>query len=419
MTRKIPFAKRAVAVVAVSVVASITGCTVGAEAPAQNEGPATISLANTQWLDPTRGDALWGAVAAYAEDSDNELERVDYPGTEISMRLTTELAAGSGPDVMFIQDGLFESFLDAGFLAPLDEAVADADLNDTSDGAISDGVRYGVTWQRAPFGLVYNKALLAEAGVEVPTTVDELIDASKRIAEVTGVTGFGDQTPLAGDPRWGAFLNIWSYGQGGSWADSSGALTIDSAKNVAGFETVKKIVDSGIYSTEPLPTNRALFAQGQVAMMSDLDAGALAASSEGVVDPQDVGVAPHPVPGPGFHQQLYVVVNAKSANLDAALDFVRWLMTPAAQQGLREASGPAPLATDVPIPTEYADQYPWAEGFLEIGTKSKSGLIPGYELQTAEIMNIILIHLEQATANNVDSKQALKDASAEIEALVG
>ncbi len=418
MARKIPSRLQAgSALLTTGALALLTACG-GDDGGAEGDG-ATVTLGNSQWLDANRGEGLWEAVAGYEDVSDNQVERVEYPSGEIATTLTTELGAGQGPDVMFVQDNVFESFLDADFLEPLDDAVEDAELNETNEGAIRDGTQYGVAWQRAPFGLLYNDAHFQEAGIEVPTDVDELIESADLLSEELGIQGFGDPSPLVDDSRWLQHINIWTFGSGGSWAEEDGTITVDTPENIEGVEVAKELFDAGIFADDDFHASRAAFAQGQVGMASEIGGGALVASLEGGMDPQDIYVAEHPMPEPAYHQQLYVVVNANSPNVEEAKDFVSWLVSEEGQERVREASGADPLATDVPVTEEFAAENPWAEDFLEIGSHTQGTLIPGHELQTSEIMTIVMDHVQEVLVNDVPADEAMAAAQEDVEALVG
>ncbi len=414
--REFPYRLSAAALLTGSL-ALLTACGTGGE-EADGEG-VTLTLGNSQWLDANRGEGLWEAVSGFDHASEHSVERVEYPSGDIATTLTTELGAGEGPDVMFIQDNVFESFVDADFLEPLEDAVEGANLNNTNEGGVKDGTRYGVAWQRAPFALLYNSGLLDEAGVEVPTTPEELIESADILTEELGVQGFGDPSPLVDDGRWLQHINIWTYGHGGSWADEDGNITVDTPENIEGVEVVKDLYDAGIFSDEDLHTNRAAFAQGQVGMVDEIGGGALVASLEGGMDPQDIHVADQPTPEPGYHQQLYVVVNANSPHVEEAKEFVSWLVTEEGQEMLREASGADPLATDVPVTEEFAAENPWAEGFLEVGSHTQSTLIPGHELQTTEIMTLIMDHVQEVLVNDIPAEEALAAAQGDVDNLVG
>ena len=52
------------------------------------------------------------------------------------------------------------------------------------EGAQIDGVQYGIPFNKSTEMLFYNADLLKEYGVEVPTTLDELKEASKQFTKI-------------------------------------------------------------------------------------------------------------------------------------------------------------------------------------------------------------------------------------------
>lgn len=348
-------------------------------------------------------------------DPNVTLKQEAAPGPTIGTQLTTELGAKAGPDVMMIQDNLFESFVQANYLAPLPSSVtAGVTLNNTNAGADVNGQRLGVAWQQAPFGLMYNKALLAKAGVSVPTTPDQLIADAKKIHSATGAIGFGDQSIAVSTNSWQQQIDSWTYGYGGSWS-ANGKLTIDTPANVAGVAAFAKVAKAGIMQSAGYNTIIGAYTQGQVGMLTDCGCGAIGAALGGTVKSTDIGVAQEPTPqNIGFDQQLYVSVSKFSKKQAAADAFVKWLLSPAGQLALRNASGPDTLATDVPFSASYAAANPWAQQFADLGKTSRSTLIPGYELKTAQIMTIITNHIQQVVVSGVDPAKALAAAASEV-----
>jgi multiple sugar transport system substrate-binding protein len=176
-----------------------------------------------------------------------------------------------------------------------------------------------------------------------------------------------------------------------------------------------QVAKAGIMQSEGYNTIIAAFTQGQVAMMTDCGCGAIGAADAGVVKSTDIGVAQEPTPQDvGFDQQLYVSVNKYSKQQAAAQAFVKWLISPAGQDALRIASGPDTLATNVPFAASYAAANPWAPQFAALGTTSRSTLIPGYELQTAQIMQIVVNHIQDVVVSGVSPASALAAAASEV-----
>jgi multiple sugar transport system substrate-binding protein len=401
---------------ALSLATSLAACGSSSSSGSSSAGKTTLVVANSQWLDPARGKALWNAMLGFEKvDPNVVLKQEAAPGPTIGTQLTTELGAHAGPDVMIIQDSLFESFLQAKYLSPLAPAdTAGVTLNKTNVGADIDGQRLGVAWQQAPFGLMYNKALLAKAGVSVPTTPAELIADANKIHAATGAIGFGDQSIAVSTGSWLQQIDSWTYGYGGSW-EANGKLTIDTPQNVAGVAAFAQVAKSGIMQSQGYNTVIGTYTQGQVGMLTDCGCGAISAALSGPIKSTEIGVAPEPTPKDiGFDQQLYVSISKYSPHQAAAQAFVKWLLTPAAQQALRIASGPDTLATNVPLSAAYAAANPWAPQFAKLGLTARSTLIPGYETQTTQIMQIIANEIQKVVVSGISPAAALKAAAAQV-----
>jgi len=117
-----------------------------------------------------------------------------------------------------------------------------------------------------------HKILLEQAGVEeIPTTWDQLLEASKKISDLGGgVSGYG--MPL-GSEEAQAETSIWTFGAGGSWGDSS-ELTIDTPESQEAVSFMKKMIDEGATQDDPGSTDRTplinVFVQGKIGFIEAL-----------------------------------------------------------------------------------------------------------------------------------------------------
>lgn len=418
------FAKRGSSRVAatVGVLAVTAGLLAATASSAGAQDKVTLVLGNSQWLDRVRGDGLKAALKEYEKANPNvTVEFQSIPASQISTVLTTQVGAGEGPDIMMIQDSLFFSLADAELLLPIPaNATEGASLNDTNAPAVLNGERLGVAWQRAPFGIMYNRDLLAKAGVEIPKTPEELIAAAKKIQEVTGILGLGDLDIAANTSSYTEQIDLWTRGYGGSWS-KDGKLTIVTPENIEGVEAFIKVAKSGILqSSQGFMSSGGLppFQQGQVAMYTDC-CGAIATALIGTVPGKSIGFFRNPVPqNIGMHEQLFVAVNKNTENPAVALDFIKWFVSPTGQKALRAASGSDPLATDVPLPAAFAAENPWAEELAEIGKNSRTLMIEGCVLQSFQIRQIIVDNIQRAVIEDLTARDSLEAAAAEIESQV-
>src|SRR5690606_7324635 len=97
------------------------------------------------------------------------------------------------------------------------------------------------------------------------------------------------------------------------------------------------------------------------------------------------------------------------------IDFVKWLVSPEGQTELRKASGPDMLATDVPLVDEFLAANPWGSTFAELATKSQSLLIPGYEVETTQIMRPVMDAVEEVLITGAAPADAMAKAQQKVD----
>jgi multiple sugar transport system substrate-binding protein len=250
MTLETRLRRGAVGVLVTSALLVASACGGGSTGASDQGAPAThggaLTIANWQWLEPKRGDLLWGGLQHYTEVNPKaKLNKSSTPYATYADKLNTELGAGGGPDVMLMLDSQFATLAQAGLLEPLDDAITGAHLNATNEAGKYKGKQLAVSWERVNYALIWNKKILAKAGVNPPTTVDELISAGKTVKAKTGVQGFGVRHQMSEFGGWFMDYANWTYGNGGSYA-KDGKLTLNAPANVAGVQAFKKVYDSGI-----------------------------------------------------------------------------------------------------------------------------------------------------------------------------
>lgn len=146
------------------------------------------------------------------------------------------------PDVFsHIKD--VKSFAEADLIQPLDEyftdeflAVTNADQLKFTDLNVIDGKTYYVpTGIRSGVRLIYNKEIFASAGVEVPTTLDELVETAKIITEQGGGVDYGTVIPGLSAPIVRMFLPV---------AETSGIQPYDYVNGVYNFDGYKPVIEA-------------------------------------------------------------------------------------------------------------------------------------------------------------------------------
>lgn len=405
---------------------ALTGCAATATEPGDNAGSGTpsgeLSFATWQFLEPNRGDAIFDAINAYAdENSDVSFSKVEVARADYEKTLSTQFGAGAGPDIFVIPDAFFPQLVEAGILEPLDAAVKDSGaetFRDINENYAVDGTQYSVVWEVVPYALYWNKDILEAAGVEAPSDVKELVTAANAIKSATGKTGFTVRHQMNEETPWWTDYSNWTFGYGGAWSDGEN-LTIDNPKNVEALEAFASVYAAdGFGKGQDASTYRSAFAAGELGMAIDNSSAVLTQVSDAT--PADrVGSAVLPFPAGGSaYAGFSLGVNANSKNKDAALDFVRWMLTDDSQKSFADALFPSAVATEAEASADLIAANPWTSAFFEQVKDASSVIIPGFEERTAEIRTIVLTEVARVVAEGADPAEALAKAQEQAEALV-
>jgi raffinose/stachyose/melibiose transport system substrate-binding protein len=121
--------------------------------------------------------------AAFTEANPNvTITREAIQTEQMRDTVNTAISSGTGPDIIFYDagPGYAGVLIDAGLLLPLDDYAAEYGWKDkvaapAQEATSLDGVLYGMPLQTDLIGMYYNKTLLDQEGLAVPTTLDELV----------------------------------------------------------------------------------------------------------------------------------------------------------------------------------------------------------------------------------------------------
>ena len=327
---------RVAAIVAATFFAAgtLTACSAGA---GDDGGSKTlrVTLANHVWT-----DTIKSKLPEFEAATGLTVELSQYGEDQLSDQYNVKLNAGTDEiDVMMyrpLQEG--KLFAKNGYLADLSDNVesnADWNWSDFQSGPVEsttyDGNVVGVPIITEQEVLYYRKDLLAKAGLEVPTTMDELEAAAKAIKEQNpGVAGFVARTgKSAAVTQFSSFL----YSFGGDFIDEDGnsAIASPEAKEAYAFYggLIRDYGPENVSTDMSWPEAMAIFTQGQAGLHTEADSLYKNATDPETSKVSDtVGFAPMPA-GPGGSAAYNVPswalgVNAESAYTDEAWSFIEW-----------------------------------------------------------------------------------------------
>jgi N,N'-diacetylchitobiose transport system substrate-binding protein len=176
---------------------------------------------------------------------DLQFERQQWDG--IVERLTTALASDDSPDVVELGNTQAQTFEAAGALLDVtefrDRLGGDDLLQSLVESGTYNGQFYGVPYYAGARIVVYRTDLLAAAGLQVPTTLDEFVETgiALRQANASNPNFSGIYFP---GRNWHAMLSfVWDAG--GDLAvqdDDQWVGELDSAESIDGLTTVQRIM---------------------------------------------------------------------------------------------------------------------------------------------------------------------------------
>lgn len=294
-----------------------------------------VTLANHVWT-----ETIKDLIPEFEEETGATVEISQLAEDQLSDQYNVKLNAGTDEIDVLMYRPLQENklFASNGYLADLTEqAEGDAEW-DWAD--FQSGPASLTTYEDAVVGvpiitertvLYYRKDLLAEAGLEVPTTLEELDTAAAAIHELhPEVAGYIGRTgKSAAVTQFSAFL----YSEGGSWINEDGTSAIGSDEARGAYEfygdLIRNHTDATINPEMSWAEAFAVFQQGQAAFIADADSlyKNMTDPSQSTVSDQ-VGFAAFPAGAAGskpYNVAAWALaVNESSENQSAAWQFIRW-----------------------------------------------------------------------------------------------
>jgi len=276
-----------------------------------------------QWYHPYPEAGVQEAVTRYAAAYQKSKVAVQWNPDDYETKLNAALTAGPVPDVF--EGQVTVDRVRQGLLVPLDDVVGPVrgDFNASVLAAQTvDGKLYGIPQALDTQVLFYRKSFLQEAGVKPPQTLDELVDAARKLSKdgVKGLFAGNDAgaAALAGPLLWSAGLDYVKDGKSVGFDDPRAATAFAKLHELNGSLLLGASTDW----PDPVPFIDGLAAMQWTWLWN------LPKIQDTVKD--DFGVLAFPrldasgapsVPVGG----LSSMVHAKSLNPNAAKDFVKWL----------------------------------------------------------------------------------------------
>lgn len=258
-----------------SAVLGLAACTALAES---SETPVTINFWHHYSAQSAENETLMNDLIPKFESENPgiKVNAVSHEWAELHDKILVSASSQSLPDVARLDIAWLPEFEQMGVLVALDQEmpdfaeVAGALLDSALSTANIGGSYYALPLNTNSKILFYNTAMLEAAGVEVPTTMDEWVEAVRKLS---GTNANGQQIWGWNEPAlsgWNICPFIWSFG--GSLTDEEQTVAtgyINSPETVKAVETFAMLAQEGAltgYNSGDIPMTDG-FGTGRYAMM--------------------------------------------------------------------------------------------------------------------------------------------------------
>lgn len=258
-----------------SAVLGLAACTALAES---SETPVTINFWHHYSAQSAENETLMNDLIPRFESENPgiKVNAVSHEWAELHDKILVSASSQSLPDVARLDIAWLPEFEQMGVLVALDQEMPDfAEVAGTLlDSALSTanigGSHYALPLNTNSKILFYNTAMLEAAGVEVPTTMDEWVEAVRKLS---GTNANGQQIWGWNEPAlsgWNICPFIWSFG--GSLTNEEQTVAtgyINSPETVKAVETFAMLVQEGAltgFNSGDIPMTDG-FGTGRYAMM--------------------------------------------------------------------------------------------------------------------------------------------------------
>ena len=356
-------------------------------------------------------DAMEAVLEAFKKTNPEiTVNRTSFAFADLSKSLVQGGVGGSVPDLAICDNVDNQNFAALGLLTDITSDVADM-KDDFYEGPWNsgtlDGKNYGLPLNSNNLSLFYNKDMLDKAGLQPPTTWDELTAVSQALS-TAGVTGLAVSGVKSEQSTFQVLPFVWQAGGDLDNYDVSGGEAL-------GY--LKGLIDAGYMS--PSVSNwtqedcRTQFTTQKVAMMFN---GPWELPNLTDVDFQ-WGVVPlpkHKAAATGLGGEN-VVAFQEGKEREAAITFLKFITSAEGAKIFCNASGQLSSRTDLAGKLDAASD-PNMQVFekqLEIAQSR------AYGKEYAKISEAVQLSIQEALTGSKTPEQAAKDAFGTIKPLLG
>lgn len=195
------------------------------------------------------------------------------PWAQYRESMITKFVGGAPIDMLWVSDSWLPEWVEAGWLAPVDQYSELTGYNEDVDdfcneSMIYDGKQYGLSYYNDYMAFLYNADMLEQAGIDAPPSTWAEVSEQAGIIKEKGISQAPVMIALAQESWLIEFLSALVFSHGGSFTDDNGdAIMADPQKGaVSALKWLREATESGILPASSVET-------GELAALKSFGAG--------------------------------------------------------------------------------------------------------------------------------------------------
>ncbi len=395
----------------------------------QSQNKVTVKLASQWWLEPGRKELYEGFKKDFEAAHPNiTIEPVAMSYSEYFDKIKVLLGSSDAPQIFYATLVQLKLWKEMGYLEPLDnhmdinKLLQEVSSPESQKQAEIDGKMYALYLEACPYsGLIYNKKLLSDAGVAVPTTPEELLAAAKKLTKGTEQFGFITADSADNPTHIMQEAMIIIHGFGGKIINDQGGFGVADPEFIEGVKFWKSLIDSGAVPKNMVyNTQRKLLFAGKAAMCLDGGYFVTWAQSENPEVGKNLDVAYGPFKTKNNPIDLtYFSINSKATEEQkkASIEVLNAYMGADFQgKWIRQCGYPVTMKNA--ITPEFEKEFPWFKIYEDTAAYGIPLSVKGYETQSDELRRVVADYLLKVILANEPVEKAMKDCKAQLESMV-
>ena len=340
---------------------SLAFATVASGALMFGSAASAVEIEYWQYFFDARVTAMEQLIENFeAANPDITVKMTHFPYADYRTKVAAAIPAGEGPDVVQLFYGWLNDYVAADLIQPLPTDTFSTGQIDGEFFPMVQAMKEGDHYWALPtavrsLALFYNERLLEEAGVEPPTTLDEMVDAARAMTKVDGAGNITQVGITAGmtaqDHHWWREVLVRQMG-GAPYADDHTTVNYNNDAGVKALEFYVGMAegDEPITAFGFMDEPQAAFKAGRAGMHID---GSFRIGSLNKLRGLNWGVTELPATSDGTRSNYSsywvnaITTKADGEKYDAAVKFMQYVTSDEAMQIWLDTVGELPAKPSV------------------------------------------------------------------------